>query len=90
MCLQLKRILFSLLSQGSSMQTIAWKYHVGKTTIHCIVKETCHAICTVLEPKYLKPPQSKEEWLAIEKGFFDKWNFPHCIGLLKKWVLYAI
>ena len=27
-------------------------------------------------------PASKEEWLAIEKGFQQRWNFPHCVGAL--------
>ena len=27
-------------------------------------------------------PSSTDDWRAIEKGFRDKWNFPHCIGAL--------
>lgn len=73
-------LICSFLSQGSSLQTIAWKYQVGKSTVHSIVKETCKAICAVLEPEYLKAPTSAADWQKIAREFSEKWNFPHCVG----------
>lgn len=29
----------------------------------------------------MKPP-SQKEWKHIEKGFYDRWNFPNCVGAL--------
>jgi len=31
---------------------------------------------------YLQIPQSQEEWLAVAKGYEEKWNFPHCLGAI--------
>lgn len=64
------------------MQSAAWAYCVGKTTVHCIVKETCKALWEVLSPIYAKAPENEEDWLTIARGFETQWNFPHCIGAL--------
>nr|CAI5818727.1 unnamed protein product [Callosobruchus analis] len=69
-------------SQGSSMTTIAWKYHMGQSTVSRVVRETTEAIWEVLSPMYLKPPTVQEDWLAIADGFERQWNFPNCIGTL--------
>lgn len=64
------------------MQMLAWQFHVGHTTVHKIIKETCQTIWTVLSPLYLKTPSSYEEWEKISRGFWENWNFPHCLGAL--------
>ncbi|XP_030764645.1 uncharacterized protein LOC115888902 [Sitophilus oryzae] len=69
-------------SQGTTMQTIAWKYHVGHSTVHYIIKETSVAIWEVLSSQYLRPPASQEDWLKIAEEFEREWNFPHCIRAL--------
>lgn len=64
------------------MQSIAWTYHVGHSTVHYIIKETAQAIWDALADDYLKPPFCKEDWLHIAEEFYDMWNFPHCIGAI--------
>lgn len=64
------------------MQALAWNFHVGHTTVHSIIKDTCQTIWTVLSPLYLKTPQSPQEWKNISEGFWNTWNFPHCLGAL--------
>jgi hypothetical protein len=64
------------------MQTTAWKYQVGLTTVHFIIKEVCEAIWKALSPLYLKPPNSEEEWYHIAQEFNEKLNFPNCLGSL--------
>lgn len=64
------------------MQSIAWKYHVGHSTVHAIVKETASAIWDVVSKTYLKPPSKEDDWLSIAKDFDEMWNFPHCLGAL--------
>lgn len=68
------------MSQGASMQILAWNYHIGLTTVHKIIHETCQCLWDILSPEYLKTPESEEDWLDISKGFHEKWNFPHCLG----------
>lgn len=67
------------MSEGCSMQEIAWGYRVGKTTVHKIVKETCKVLWMTLSPSQLPTPD-KESWKKISKEFFLRWNIPNCIG----------
>ncbi|KAJ8909355.1 hypothetical protein NQ315_000444 [Exocentrus adspersus] len=69
-------------SQGTSMQSIAWTYHLGHTTVHKITKDISVILWDVLSPNYLKTPCSKEEWRDISKLFYKKCNFPNCVGAL--------
>lgn len=55
---------------------------MGKSTVAGIVKETCKAIHHALAPKYLAPPSTPEAWREIADGFYDRWNFPNCLGAL--------
>jgi len=31
---------------------------------------------------HLQLPQNSEQWLNITEEFYDKWNFPHCLGAI--------
>lgn len=64
------------------MQSLAWSFQIGLTTVHQIVHETCLAIWECLSDKYLKSPSTEQEWKNISKGFSSIWNFPHCLGAL--------
>lgn len=70
------------LSQGTSMQSLAWTFHIGLTTVHKIIHETCKAIWDSLSETYLKSPCTEEEWFAISNTFEQRWNFPHCVGAI--------
>lgn len=70
---------FSYLSSGSSMQSIAWNYRVGKATVHQIVKDTCTVLWNKLMPIELPEPD-QEKFKSIAKGFLEKWNMPNCVG----------
>lgn len=64
------------------MQALAWNFHIGLTTVHCIIQETCEVLWNTLSPIYLKSPNTEQEWKDISEGFWNKWNFPNCIGAL--------
>lgn len=78
-CLQCTYLFFRFLSQGGTMQSLAWEFYVGKSTASKIVYETCQALWTVLSPIYLAEP-NQEDWMNIAEGFNQKWNFANCIG----------
>lgn len=40
------------------------------------------AIISVLKPVYLKAPSDANEWQQISNGFWEDWQFPHCIGAI--------
>lgn len=64
------------------MQSIAWTFHVGHTTVHQIIKDTCEIVWDNLSPLYLKTPNTTQEWREIANGFMNRWNFPNCLGAL--------
>lgn len=64
------------------MQTIAWTYQMGHSTVHYIILETAKAIWEVLSKTHLCPPSSEGEWKKIAKEFNEQWNFPNCLGAL--------
>lgn len=64
------------------MQVLAWNFEIGHTTVHKIIHETCEAIWDILNPQYLKSPETEQDWLNIVTGFEKKWNIPHCLGAL--------
>lgn len=61
------------------MQEIAWNYHVGKATVHVVVKEVCTALWNVLLPITLPQPTTGR-WERIANEFSERWNMPNCIG----------
>ncbi|XP_050516394.1 uncharacterized protein LOC126891256 [Diabrotica virgifera virgifera] len=69
-------------SQGMSMQVLAWTFHIGLTTVHKIIYEMCMVLWDTLNPLYLKSLSTKQDWLHIVNGFKTRWNFPHCLGAL--------
>lgn len=64
------------------MQSIAWTYHIGHSTVHYIIIEVAKAIWNVLSETYLKAPSTELEWINIAADFERLWNFPNCIGSL--------
>ena len=56
-------------------------FWLGVATVHRIVKDTCDAIWDVLQLTYLPEP-TKQDWQNIAAGFYNRWNFPNCLGAL--------
>ncbi|XP_018369311.1 PREDICTED: uncharacterized protein LOC108765211 [Trachymyrmex cornetzi] len=69
------------LSQGCSMQVVAWSFLIGKAIASIIIKETCEAIWDVLNPIYCKQP-TVEEWKEKADEFDKQWNLPNCCGAI--------
>jgi len=59
----------------------SWEYRIGRSTTHKIIGETCDAIWKALQEEYLPQP-TKQRWIEITDEFWNKWNFPNCIGTL--------
>jgi len=80
----LNNILFycsRFLAHGDSARSKSWDFRIGKSTIYKIIYETCDAIWQALHAQYLPKP-SQETWEKVIDGFWNKWNFPNCIGAL--------
>lgn len=57
-----------------------WSFRIGRSTVYKIIPETCNAIITALQPPIYLPPMTREDWRNVADGFYEKWNFPNCIG----------
>lgn len=60
---------------------MSFSFRMGRSTVCGIVKDTCEAIWSTLQPEYVKAPSPEAEWKGISKQFEQLWNFPHCIGM---------
>ena len=70
------------LATGESQQSLSFAYRIGKATVSKILRETCDAIYKLVAPAYLRPPSTKEDWIAIASDFENIWNLPHVIGAI--------
>lgn len=52
---------------------------VGIETAREAIHLTCQVLWDVLSPLYMKPP-SESEWKEIADGFWQRWQFPACVG----------
>ncbi|XP_051508028.1 uncharacterized protein LOC127414207 [Myxocyprinus asiaticus] len=59
-----ERLMITLrfLATGESFRSLSYQFRVGVSTIRQFVPETCAAIYQVLKEKYLKCPDTVEEW----------------------------
>uniref|UniRef100_A0A9J8D3C2 DDE Tnp4 domain-containing protein n=1 Tax=Cyprinus carpio carpio TaxID=630221 RepID=A0A9J8D3C2_CYPCA len=65
-----------------SFSSLSYQFRVGVSTIRQFIPETCSANYQVLKDKYLKGPDSVEQWQQVAHGFETQWNFPNCLGAL--------
>ncbi|XP_077111117.1 uncharacterized protein LOC143766979 [Ranitomeya variabilis] len=67
------------LATGESMTSLHYQFRLGISTISGIVKDTCRAVWTTLQPEYIPQP-SMEIWLRSAEEFQQICNFPNCVG----------
>uniref|UniRef100_A0A671KY09 DDE Tnp4 domain-containing protein n=1 Tax=Sinocyclocheilus anshuiensis TaxID=1608454 RepID=A0A671KY09_9TELE len=76
-----ERLMITLRFLATGMQEPN-QFRVGVSTIRQFIPETCSAIYQVLKDKYLKCPDTVEQWQQVAHGFETQWNFPNCLGAL--------
>ena len=70
------------IATGESHQSLMYQYRVSHKTISRFIPEVADAIFNVLKDEYLKFSQSKQEWLEISGGIYNKLQFPNRIGAM--------
>ena len=69
------------LCTGDSFVSISSSFRISTASISNIIYETCEALLIALnENKYLEAPTTQDMWKKIAAEFYNKWNFPNCIG----------
>ena len=58
---------------------MSFNFRIGKSTVSEIVKETCEALWSVLQPEFVKAPLTQDEWRGVSTQFEQIWNFPICV-----------
>ncbi|XP_040183523.1 protein ANTAGONIST OF LIKE HETEROCHROMATIN PROTEIN 1-like isoform X4 [Rana temporaria] len=78
-----ERLIITLryLSTGQSLASLHYAFRVGKSTASYIVRDTCSAIWEVLKDIVFKKPTA-EEWSQISEIFWQRCNFPNCVGAI--------
>uniref|UniRef100_A0A1B6DS20 DDE Tnp4 domain-containing protein n=1 Tax=Clastoptera arizonana TaxID=38151 RepID=A0A1B6DS20_9HEMI len=64
---------------GNSSSQLLGEFNIGKTTISQIIKTTTDTIWEELKDDSLPNP-TKEEWSRIADKFYEKTDFPNCVG----------
>ncbi|KAA0721497.1 hypothetical protein E1301_Tti020112 [Triplophysa tibetana] len=67
---------------GHTFRSLSLQYPVGGSTVSIIVLETCAALHQVMKDRFLKTPDTEDDWRRIAKRFEERWQFPHCLGAL--------
>lgn len=73
--------IFRYLATGNGFRTLADNYRLGERTVREIVQSTCRMIWNVLQPIAMPMPD-ENIWIASERVFSERWNFPNAIGSL--------
>ena len=68
------------LATGESFSSLEFQFRISNRAISNIVFEVCEAIYSEMGDTCLAFPSTVEEWKSLERGFREKWNFPHCVG----------
>ncbi|XP_037931463.1 putative nuclease HARBI1 [Teleopsis dalmanni] len=69
------------LAHGVPLQSLAWSYKLGRTTVRNTVLEMCDIIWQLLSPIYLSEP-TEEQYRHIASDFWQTWNIPNCVGAI--------
>lgn len=75
------RFLCRYLASGDSLSSLSYNYRIAESTLGGIIRETTAAIWRALKDEYLAPP-TRRRWQEIASEFWEKWNFPLCLGAM--------
>jgi hypothetical protein len=67
------------LATGDNLRSLGYPFRVGHSTATESVNTITAALVQVLKGDVLKKP-STEEWRTKANEFYNRWNFPNCVG----------
>ncbi|KAK7944566.1 hypothetical protein WMY93_000294 [Mugilogobius chulae] len=69
------------LASGDSLVSLSFSYRLGETTVSQSVHMVYSAIEKLMMRDYLPPP-TRDTWNAVSQAFWERWNFPNCLGAI--------
>lgn len=73
------KFILGFLATGDSFKTIGHSFRMGFRTVSSIVVKVCTAIWHRMHSSFMPEP-TEELWEKSIQGFYDKWQFPNCLG----------
>ncbi|CAG2211064.1 unnamed protein product [Mytilus edulis] len=70
------------LATGESYRSLSYSFRIAPSTVCSIIPEVCDALYQALKDTYMKVPSTPEEWEEIATDFYEKWNYPNCLGAI--------
>ncbi|XP_071653486.1 putative nuclease HARBI1 [Temnothorax longispinosus] len=70
------------LAAGDSQYSLSFSYRCGQSTVSQILAETTRALVSVLKSVFVNLPANEAEWREVSAGFWEEWQFPHCVGAI--------
>ncbi|KAG1946513.1 hypothetical protein F2P79_013391 [Pimephales promelas] len=68
-------------TSGDSLVSLAFSYRLGHRTVVNSVHMVCAAIEKFMMGRFLPRP-TQDTWREVAQGFWDKLNFPNCLGAI--------
>ena len=65
------------LATGESFESLMYQFRIHRMTIPLFVPKVCQAMYETLKEEYLNVPNTKEQWLELANGTYEKWRFPN-------------
>ena len=75
-------ITLRFLATGNSYKTLQYGFRVAHNTICGFIPQVCQAIIEELSDEVLMCPDTPEGWKQVAQDFYNRWNFPHCVGAI--------
>ena len=72
---------FRYLSTGMSFRSLSFSYRISHSAIRQIIYETCLTIWDTFRETHMPVP-SVNDLKNIANDYFQKWNFPNCVGCI--------
>lgn len=72
---------FRFLATGESFKSLAFRFRLGYETVRTIIKKTVRVLFETLQPLHMPVPDAST-WIKTAEGFFQRWNFPLCVGAI--------
>uniref|UniRef100_A0A8C6SNW2 DDE Tnp4 domain-containing protein n=1 Tax=Neogobius melanostomus TaxID=47308 RepID=A0A8C6SNW2_9GOBI len=69
------------LATGESFTSLAFQYRLGVSTVATIVHNTLEALESHMLGTQIPVP-TEDIWSTVAAGFWEKWNYPNCIGAI--------